>query len=303
MSHRRDLNGKMMVITGATSGIGRAAARALARRGARVIGVGRSAARCAELEEAIRREDPAARLTTLTADLSSQRQVRRLAADIRGLVEAEAGGRLDALVNNAASVSSWYTATEDGYELQFAVNHLAPFLLTCELLPLLRAAPSGRVITISSASHYRTRMHWSDIMYRRGYNCLLAYKQSKLANVLFSAELNRRLGPGSPLRAYAVDPGLVNTELGLKGTGGLENWVWQKRRSGGVSPEQGAATAVFLASEPSLADPDAVYWKDCRPAAPSRPAQDPADAARLWALSERLCGIPDSAIRPIAQAA
>jgi len=128
-------------------------------------------------------------------------------------------------------------------------------------------------------------------MYRTGYNTLLAYKQSKLANVLFSAELNRRLGSRSAIRAYAADPGLVNTRIGLKGTGGIEKWVWEHRMSGGVSPEQGAATVVFLAADPSVEESDAVYWKDCQPAQPSRRARQPHEAARLWELSERLCGV------------
>lgn len=287
----QDLKSKTIVITGATAGIGLAAARALAARGAYVIGVGRSAGRCGEARQAVLADCPGVRIDFCTADLSSQRQVRALAASIRERVEAAGEHKIDVLVNNAGTVSSWYVATEDGYEMQFAVNHLAPFLLTQELMPLLRSAPAARVITTSSASHLRTSMHWDDVMYRRRYSCLAAYKQSKLANVLFTAELNRRLGAGSRLRAYAVDPGLVNTEIGLKGTGGIEQWVWQRRRGGGVSPEQGTATTVFLASEPSLENFDAIYWKDCRPARPSSYALRPEEAARLWSLSERLCGI------------
>jgi NAD(P)-dependent dehydrogenase (short-subunit alcohol dehydrogenase family) len=217
--------------------------------------------------------------------------VRALAAAICQYIEADGGGKIDALVNNAGTVSSWYTATEDGYELQFAVNHLAAFRLTFELLPLLRAAPAGRVVTVSSGSRYGARIRWRDVMYRTGYNTLLAYKQSKLANVLFSAELNRRLGNKSNVRAYAADPGLVRTRIGLKGTSGIERWVWQRRMSGGVSSDEGAQTVVFLATDPALPDSDAVYWKDCQPARPSRHARRPDEAARLWALSERLCGI------------
>lgn len=291
MISQYDLKSKTIVITGATAGIGLAAARELAGRGAHVIGVGRSAARCAEARQAILAKHPDAHIDFCTADLSSQRQVRALAASIGRCIAAAGEDRIDVLVNNAGTVSSWYVATEDGYELQFAVNHLAPFLLTHELMPLLQAAPAARVLTTSSGSHYRTSMRWGDVMYRRRYNCLAVYKQSKLANVLFSAELNRRLGAGSNVRAYAVDPGLVNTEIGLKGTGGIEQWVWQWRRSGGVSAEEGAATIIFLASEPSLEDVDAIYWKDCRPNRPSSYALRPEEAARLWNLSGRLCGI------------
>ncbi|MGE5598479.1 MAG: SDR family NAD(P)-dependent oxidoreductase [Bacteroidota bacterium] len=282
---------KTVVVTGATSGIGLAAARRLASMGCRIIGVGRDAARCAQAEAIVRAAAPEARVNYLIADLASQRQVRVLAAEIRRLLEADGAGRLDVLVNNAGMVSTWYTATEDGYETQFAVNHLAPFLLTHELLPLLRRTGCARVLVTSSGSHYGARMRWRDVMHRRGYNCLLAYKQSKLANVLFTSEFNRRLGPGTGIRAYAVDPGLVDTAIGEKGTGGLVRWFWRLRRRGGVSPDEAAETIVRLAIEPVLEDPEAVYWKNCRPKRPSRYAEREDAGRRLWELSERLCGI------------
>jgi NAD(P)-dependent dehydrogenase (short-subunit alcohol dehydrogenase family) len=289
-----DLSGKTIAITGATAGIGLAALRELAGRGAHVIGVGRSAEKCAGVRTDVLAEHPGARLSFVVADLASQRQVRALAVDIRERLDGAAGAPvLDVLINNAGTVASWYMATEDGYELQFAVNHLAPFLLTHELLPALRGpkaggAESGRVLTVSSGSHRGARIRWQDVMMRQGYGVLAAYKQSKLANVLFSAEFNRRMA-GSGVRAYAVDPGLVNTEIGLKGTSGVERLVWSLRRRGGVSPAEGASTLVYLASEPSPGD--ALYWKDCAPVQPSDEARSAAEAARLWALSERLCGI------------
>ena len=279
---------KTIVITGATSGIGFAAAKILAGLGAFVIGVGRSSEKCAAAEIEIRRQHPKAKVAYLLTDLSSQRQVRELAKAIR----AKSKGKIDVLVNNAGAVSNWYTATEDGYELQFAVNHLAPFLLTHELLPLLQASPTARVITVSSGSHRNTRIHWRDVMFRCGYNTLRVYKQSKVANVLFTAEFNRRFANGSHLRAYAVDPGLVNTEIGLKGTSGIVRWIWDKRRAGGVTPEEGAQTAVFLAVEPVIQSNE-IYWKDCRPLAPSPYSLREDEAAKLWNLSERLCGIVD----------
>jgi len=291
MEQNRDLVGKTIVITGATAGIGRAALRAMAARGAYVIGVGRSPARCQESKQAILAAAPYARIDFAVADLSSQRQVRNLADNIRDYVESSGGGKTDALVNNAGTVSSWYTATEDGYELQFAVNYLAAFLLTHELMPLLEKAPSARIVTVSSSSHYGTKMRWEDVMYRQRYNILKAYKQSKLANVLFSAEVNRRLDTASRIRAYAADPGLVSTQIGLKGTSGMENWVWRRRMEGGLDPARGAETIVFLATDPSVEGSNEVYWKDCQPKRPSRYAQRTQEAGRLWALSERLCGV------------
>lgn len=291
MTTNPNLRSKTIVVTGATSGIGLAAARALAGKGANVVGVGRSAARCKRARAAILTHHPSARITYLLADLSSQRQVRQLAATIREQVASSGASRLDVLINNAATVSNWYNATEDGYELQFAVNHLAPFLLTLELLPLLKKAHKARIITVSSGSHRNTRIHWQDVMLRRGYNTLRAYKQSKLANVLFTFELNRRLGEDSSVRAYAADPGLVNTEIGLKGTSGLVHWIWQKRRAGGVDPEQGAETLIYLATDASVDGSREVYWKDCRPAQASKYARRAEEAARLWELSEHLCGL------------
>lgn len=290
MDAGQDLHGKTMVVTGATAGIGLGALQALAGRGAFVIGVGRSAERCAAARQAALQAHPQAQLAFCLADLASLAQVRRLAGEIAALVQARGGG-LDVLLNNAGAVSSYYTATEDGYELQFAVNHLAPFLLTHELLPLLQQARFGRVVTVSSMSHYHGRMHWDDVMLRRFYHNLRAYQQSKLANVLFTVELNRRLGPDARLRAYAADPGLVKTDIGGKGTNLLERLVWRWRASKGQSIEEGASTPVFLAADPSVEASQEPYWKYCRPKPASPRALDPADAARLWALSERLTGV------------
>lgn len=283
---------KIIVITGATSGIGLATAKELAGRGAYVIGTGRSEERCIKAGEEIRQIYPQARLCYLTADLSSLSEVKRLAADIYEKLSAEGVTRIDVLINCAGAVSSWYVSTVDGFELQFAVNHLAPFRLTYELLPLLRQSQEGRVIVVSSGSHYRTRIHWKDVLLRKHYNCLLAYKQSKLANVLFATELNRRLNKNeSNIRAFAADPGLVNTEIGLKGTGGIVKKIWKMRSSKGTPVEQPALAISYLAAEPALQQICEVYWKDCEPLKPSRYSQLEEAGARLWELSERMCGI------------
>lgn len=290
----QNLLNKTVVITGATAGIGLAAAARLAGQGAWVIGVGREQSRCRQAEESIKAGCPNARISFLIADLSSLNSVRALAAQIKVKLAAEGIGHLDVLVNNAGTVSSWYMATADGFELQFAVNHLAPFLLTHELLPLLEAAPEGRVICLSSGSHYRTKINWDDIMLRKHYNVLMAYKQTKLANVLFCTEFNRRMASSSGVRAFAVDPGLVNTEIGLKGTTGITRWIWKKRSSGGTSPEVPADSIAYLAGEPSVHGSGEVYWKDCKPVAPSSYSQQEDAARRLWKLSEKMCGIASS---------
>ena len=286
-----DLQDKTFVLTGATSGIGLAAARQLAERGAFLIGVGRSAERCARVESDLRSAFPGAQVEYCLADLSMQAHVRRLATHIQAKLAQHNIPSLDGLINNAGTFTYWMTLTPEGFEQQWAVNHLAPFLLTHELLPLLQAAPAGRVVTVSSGSHYHTRLKWSDIQLRRGYKCLLAYKQTKLANVLFTAEFNRRLGDRSGLRAFAADPGLVFTEMGFKGNPGLVRWIWGQRRRGGVSPEQSARGVVYLATESSIQDSPEIYWKDSHPKAPDRYALDEAAAQRLWNLSEQMCGI------------
>lgn len=282
---------KITVITGATAGIGLAAAIGLAGEGHILIGVGRSQNKINLARQAILTKHPDADVTYLLADLSSQEQVRALAAAVKKLLSDRHFDHLDVLVNNAGAVSSWYTLTEDGYELQFAVNHLAPFLLTHELMPFLEKSEQARVLTTSSASHRNTRMHWKDVMLRKHYGTLRAYKQSKLANVLFTFELNRRLGPSSPITAYAVDPGLVNTSIGTKGTSGFVNWFWKKRSSKGAPPEIAAETIVYLTCRQEIPYHDAFYWKECHPIPPSRYAQKEEPASRLWELSKNLCGI------------
>lgn len=279
------------VVTGATSGIGFNSALKLAASGMTVIGTGRAQSRCDEAKNAILKVCPEARVHFIAADLSSMKHVRELAENIHNYLNALGKDHLDALVNNAGTFSSWYVSTAEGFELQFAVNHLAPFLLTHELLPLLGASPAGKVIMVSSGSHYGARIHWKDVLMRRHYNCLLAYKQSKLANVLFATEFNRRFGSGSTVRAFAVDPGLVNTDIGCKGTSGIAHWVWMKRKEKGTGAEVPAACIAYLCLNTQIQCPPKVYWKDCRPKAPSRYSRRPDIAARFWKLSEKMCGI------------
>jgi retinol dehydrogenase-12 len=292
MDTKPRLADKSVVITGATAGIGLATACGLARKGAYIIGVGRAAERCGQAKAVILDHCAEARVDFCVADLSSRQQIMRLAADIEEKLASDRRPCLDVLINNAGAFSSFYVSTPEGFELQWAVNHLAPFLLTHALMPLLQAAPAGRVVTVSSGSHYHTRIHWKDVMFRRHYGCLRAYKQSKLANVLFTCELNRRLGPTSTVRAYAADPGLVNTEIGLKGTTGLACMIWKRRRCRGASPAKGAATSIHLASAPNL--DDELYWKECAPKSPSPYSKNAGAAGRLWALSAQMCGIRSS---------
>jgi retinol dehydrogenase-12 len=283
---------RTFAVTGATSGIGFAVADALLRAGGIVIGSGRTADHCKEALDRLRKNHGAeARVAFLPADLSLQGEVRRLAQDIRATLGAWGLERLDALINNAATVPFWQTLTAEGIDMQWAVNHLAPFLLTLDLLPELRAAPAGRVVIVSSGSHYGVRLDWRDIQLLHHYSALRAYGQTKLANVLFASEFNRRFSATSHLRAFAADPGLVRTEIGFKSKSVLAKWAWALRRRGGVQPEQAAAGIGFLAVEPSIQSSEEVYWKDCKPKLPSPYARNRQAARQLWDLSAQMCGL------------
>lgn len=289
------LQGKVVVITGATSGIGWQAALDFAQRGATVIGVGRSVERATWAEERIRAILPAANIHYVLADLASQAQVRGAAAAIRAYLQAEAREAIDVLINNAGTYAAKLTLTVDGIEQTFAVNHLAPFLFTHELLDLLSASGDGRVLTTSSGSHYRTWLNLRRIQHPRLFNGLWAYKTAKLCNVLFSAEFNR-VHADLPVRAFAVDPGLVNTEIGFKQTGWLSRAVWRLRRAKGTHPSAPVRTMLHLAQVEYQVQPGdelPLYWKDSQPQTPSRAARSAKLARELWVLSCRLCGIAE----------
>jgi NAD(P)-dependent dehydrogenase (short-subunit alcohol dehydrogenase family) len=292
MNEYLPIDKRTLVVTGATSGIGLATAKALAGMGALVIGTGRSAERCRKAEELIRRDYPDSRVMYLTADLSSQTQIRNLAGDIRTILEKNVKKPvLDTLINNAGTFSSRFVKTEDGIETTFAVNHLSPFLLTHELFPLLAESKDGRVVTVGSGSHFRAKMNWKDLQLRRFYFGWNAYKQSKLGNVLFTAEFNRRFQEKTGIRAFVADPGLVKTEIGLKHSEFLVRLFWKNHIKKGATPEEGAATSVFLAVSPEVLKSNAVYWKYKKSLDPNPRALDNIDARNLWEISCKICHI------------
>jgi len=281
---------KTVIITGATSGIGLEIARLLCNRGYRVLGVGHSEKNCIRAEQELSAQNPNAQIAFYSADLMQQRQVLRVAEELSAELD-RIGGELHALINNAGAVRSWYTTTEEGYEQQFALNHLAGFLLTAKLLPYLQKA-HGRVIMTGSGSHKGIKIRWDDVMLRRHYNPLIAYKQSKLCNILFAKGLNDR---SLCINAYTVDPGLVKTDIGNKQTGGLVNLVWSLRKKSGVSPEVPAKTYLYLCEqEPALTGLYYYHHPSQRPPFREMPYSKQVtseNAARLFALSEQLCGI------------
>jgi retinol dehydrogenase 12 len=285
------LSDKTYMVTGTTSGIGLAAAEILVRRGASIIGVGRSPERGCEAERRLRAVNPSAQVTILTANLALQPDVRRLALQVGETLSAWNRPALDGLANVAGTFTYWMVLTPEGFETQWAVNHLAPFLLTNQILPLIQAAPRGRVVTVSSGSHYGNHINWDDPQLKRHYNGLSAYGCTKMANILFTLELSRRLGTNSTVQVFAADPGLVKTDIGLKGTPALVRRVWEWRRAGGISPEESARGIAFLLTDPGIQHSSEIYWLHGQPKRASRQALDTASAGRLWALSARMCAI------------
>ncbi|MBP8639340.1 MAG: SDR family NAD(P)-dependent oxidoreductase [Oscillospiraceae bacterium] len=277
---------KTVVITGATSGIGLETARKLVEKGFFVIGVGHSRANCDKAQELIMADKPSGKMVYFVADLMQLGEVMRVADEVRKYVVSSCNGEIYALINNVGGVRSWYQTTQEGYEQQFALNHLAGFLLTYRLFPYIEKA-LGRVIMTSSNSHKGLKMHWDDLMLKEGYNPLTAYKQSKLCNVLFAQALNDRYSRNG-IHAYAVDPGLVNTNIGNKQTGGLVNLIWSVRKKHGVKPEIPAETYVYLCEQASA--PKGLYYYLCCERKFSKEVTRE-NANRLFELSERLCGI------------
>lgn len=289
---KANLTNKTYVVTGATSGIGYATLKLLAEGGADVIGIGRSSERCATAEQNLQKECANPKVKFITADLSRQAEVKLAAGLIKEQLAVWGKTVLDGLVNNAGAFTYWFTLTPEGIETQWAVNHLAPFLLTRLLTPLLQAGGDGRVVTVSSDSHVGAHIHWDDPQLRRRYNGLSTYGVTKLANILFTLEFNKRTSQAG-VHAFAADPGLVKTDIGMKGTPGLVGWVWRIRRSGGTSPEVPAQGILYLLSQPELKDSAQIYWKDSQPRRASRTALDPVEASRLWEYSERMCGLSE----------
>jgi NAD(P)-dependent dehydrogenase (short-subunit alcohol dehydrogenase family) len=283
--------GKRVIVTGATGGIGLAAAGELARRGARLSIVARSETRAAAATARIAAAGGAGtEVEVLRADLSSQASIRELAAEILARHP-----RVDVLINNAGAIYGHRQLTEDGLELTWAVNHLAPFLLTNLLLDRLRASAPARIITTSSGAHHGARIPFDDVNAERGYRGrgFARYGQTKLANILFTAELAQRL-EGSGVTATCFHPGFVASGFN-RNNGGLMDFGMTLTRPFARSPEKGADTLVWLADSAEVSSQSGGYFANRKRRQPSQAAQDMAVAGRLWALSEQQTGIGVSA--------
>ena len=285
-----EMQGRTCLVTGATSGIGRATAIALGAMGATVLVHGRSADRAEEVRSRILAGGGNAEV--LLADLASQREVRQVARDVE-----ERWGQLHVLVNNAGvDLGNERQVTEDGLERTLAVNYLAPFLLTNLLLPLLQRKAPARILTLGSGGQYMGRIDFDDLQGERRFSGQRAYDQSKLAVVVFTYALARRIA-GTGVTANCVDPGLVkDTALGEEGSFGVR---LAARVLGPFmsTPERGAETVVWAASAPELAETNGEYLKRRKTAHSAARAKDPELGQRLWHVSSKLTGLEAEAER------
>ena len=289
------LQGRVCLVTGATRGIGAAMAEDLAHMGATVVATARSAERGQGLVSDIKQRTGNDDVHFLCADLASMAEVRGLARAFMGRWD-----RLHVLVDNAGTVFPTRRTTVDGYEEVFAVNHLAPFLLTGLLSPVLRRSAPSRVIVTSSYEHRRGRMHWDNLQGERFYFSQQAYAQSKLANLLCVYELARRL-EGSGVTVNAFNPGLVRTNICMDSGWLIGTVKRMMNRFAGLSPEQGADTGIWLASSPDVEGVSGRYFQRRQAVRSSRASYDVASQQRLWHISEELTELSaELGIRPSA---
>jgi len=269
------MTGRTVLVTGSTGGIGKATALGLARLGAHVAITGRSPDRCADAAEEIRAL-AGTKVDCFTADLSVQAEVRRLASEALDRLE-----RVDVLVNNLGGYWNTRHVTVDGFERTFAVNHLAPFLLTSLLIDRLQHSDHGRVVTVSSQAHTQGRIDFDDLQGIRSYSGARAYNQSKLANILFTYELSRRMSRSS-VAANAVHPGVVSTAFGAEDPGRTQRLLVPLFQPFMKSTERGAATSVHVASAAELRDVSGCYFAKSKPRKSSARSYDEAVSAQLW---------------------
>jgi NAD(P)-dependent dehydrogenase (short-subunit alcohol dehydrogenase family) len=275
---------KTILITGATNGIGLEASVTLAKEGHRVVLVGRDEKRTAEAVAQVKQRSGSEKVESLLADFMSLADVRKLADDYRAKYD-----RLDVLINNAGTVFSTRTLSKDGIEATFAVNHLAPYLLTRLLLDLIVKSAPARVVNVSSENHYTGTMDFDDLGFEKGYFIMKAYGRSKLGNVLFTRSLAKQL-ESRAVTVNAVHPGGVRTNIWSHAPW-FAKPVLRLMQLLLITAEEGSRTLTYLATNPEVEGKTGLYFEKNRPVEPGKLAQDDALAQRLWAESARLVGL------------
>ncbi len=283
------MENKVVLITGATDGIGRATAVELARRGARVVVVGRDSEKGSSVVAAMRAETSNQDVSFLRADLSRQSDIRSLARSF-----TEQFDRIDVLLNNVGGAFGTRKLSVDGIEMTFALNHLAPFLLTRLLLDHLQATPGSRIVNVASAAHRGVTLDFDDVESKNNFKGLRSYRRSKLCNLLFTYELARRLGPAGPT-VNALHPGFVRTHLGQSATD--NNLFWRMlarlifRFTFAIDVNEGAKTSIHLATSPDLSNVTGKYFVKEREARSSAQSADAEAARHLWEISETMAPV------------
>ena len=283
-----NMNGKICLVTGATNGIGKATAQALAEMGATVVIVGRDAQKAAQVTEEIRAASDNQNVDWLMADLSSQQDIRHLAAEFKTKYS-----QLHVLLNNAGGTFTTRQVSVDGIEMTFALNHLAYFLLSNLLLePMIANAPA-RIINVSSDAHSGGKIDFENLQGERSYSSFGPYGNSKLANILFTIELARRL-EGTGVTVNALHPGLTSTGFGKNNPGFLMKIMGVVIPLVARSPEKGAKTSIYLASSPEVQSVTGKYFVDCKVTQPAPQAADSAVARRLWDVSAEMAHLANA---------
>ena len=284
------MGSKIAIVTGANSGLGFATTEALAAIGTEVIMVCRSEKKGKIAQQQIIESTKNPNIHLILIDLSKQSDIWQGALQIK-----QRWSKVDVLINNAAAVISEHTLSEDGIEMQFAINHLAYVLLTHALMPLLQSSKQSRIINISSGNHRKGKIHFEDLNLTENYQVLTAYNQSKLANVYFTYELHRQLQKAGldHVTVNAVDPGTNFTDIGVKATNFFHSLAWKLRRLVSLQPSEGAKTQIHVAVAPDLAKISGKFWYLSKPIRSAKATYEEAIAERLWKESLQLCQIED----------
>lgn len=279
------MQNKTIIVTGANAGIGKITAQELARMGAHVVMVARSEERATAARHDIVSQTGSNRVDIMLADLSSQESIRTFASEFKRRYE-----KLDVLVNNAGGIFNQRLETADGLELTFALNHLGYFLPTMLLLDMLKDAPAGRIVSVSSDAHRGAELDLNDLQTTAGYSSFKAYGRSKLANIYFTYELARRLD-GTSVTANTLHPGFVASNFGKNNGGLFKLFMNTVGRLIARSPEKGAETSIYLASSPEVEGVSGKYFSNKKEVRSSDVSYDTAVAATLWSISEELTNL------------